>query len=93
MLLTSNQELLVVTPALVLAVMLSDQGLARDLSLPIVLFAVTGWVANEFFGVSWPGSSYTAANVWLLAAFRIVGVSEGPCAFASRSARCGMEPL
>ena len=44
----ANQELFVMTPALLLLVILSDQALGRDLSLVFSLLAVADWALNGY---------------------------------------------
>jgi hypothetical protein len=73
LLLTSNQELFVMTPALLLLVILSDQELGRDLSLVISLLAVADWALSALGLCRWPGS-YMLGNEGLLVAFLLVGV-------------------
>jgi hypothetical protein len=74
LLLTSNQELFVMTPALLLLVILSDQELGRDLSLVISLLAVADWALGALGLCRLPGS-YMLASVGLLVAFVFVGVA------------------
>ena len=73
-LLTSNQELIVVTPALLLLIMLSDQKLGRDLFLVIGVLVAIAWLANNFAGFPWP-DSYTNRNGPLLMAVLLVAVA------------------
>ena len=47
LLLTSNQELIVLMPALLGYVFLGDKELGRDLSSPVALMAGTGWVLGN----------------------------------------------
>ena len=74
LLLTGNQELFVMTPALLLLVILSNQELGRDLSLVISLLAVADWALSALGLCRWPGS-YMLASVGLLVAFLLVGVA------------------
>jgi hypothetical protein len=74
LLLTSNQELLVMTPALLVLVMLRDQELGRDLSLAICLLAVTDWALSAFGLSRWPGSDMLR-SVGLRGAFLLVGIA------------------
>jgi hypothetical protein len=67
-LLTSNQEMVAVAPALLLWVLLGDQRFGRDLFLVIAIMAVIGWLANEF-GVFPLLNSFASRNVPLLFAF------------------------
>ena len=60
LLLTSNQELFVMTPALLLVVILSDQELGRDLSLVISLLAIADWALSVLGLCRWPGSDMLA---------------------------------
>jgi hypothetical protein len=83
LLLTSNQELLVVTPALLLCVILSDQELGRDLSLVISLLAIADWALSALGLGRWPGS-YMLASLGLLIAFLLVGVAAVVAVFRTR---------
>jgi hypothetical protein len=74
LLLTSNQELFVMTPALLLLVILSNQELGRDLCLVISLLAVADWALSALGLCRWPGS-YMLASVGLLVAFLLVGIA------------------
>jgi hypothetical protein len=74
LLLTSNQELFVMTPALLLLLIFSDQALRRDLSLVISLLAVTDWVAS-MLGLSHSLMSDMLGSLGLLAAFLLVGIA------------------
>jgi hypothetical protein len=74
LLLTSNQELVSLIPALLVCVLLGDRALGRDLSLPIAFLAVSGWVASRFGSSPWFGA-YAAGNIGLLAAFSLVGIA------------------
>jgi len=74
LLLTSNQELFVVTPALLLWVILSNEELGRDLSLVISLLAIADWALSALGLCRWPGS-YMLGNLGLLLAFLLVGVA------------------
>lgn len=83
LLLTSNQELIVVAPSLLLAVLVSDRKLGRDLSLPVAFLAVTCWAVSRFVRVPWL-ASYISGNAWLLAAFLVVGVGAAAVVVATR---------
>jgi len=74
LLLTGNQELLVMIPSLLLLVLLGDQALGRDLALPITLLALIGWVLSAFDLSPWFGA-YTRDNIGLLAAFLLVAAA------------------
>jgi hypothetical protein len=74
LLLTSNQELFVMTPALLLFVLLSDQALGRDLSLVISLLAIADLALSALGLCRWPGSDMLG-SVGLLVAFLLVGVA------------------
>ncbi len=74
LLLTSNQELFVMTPALLLLVMLSNHELGRDLSLVISLLAITDWELNPLGQSDWL-RPYMLGNVGLLVAFLLVAVA------------------
>jgi hypothetical protein len=74
LLLTSNQELLVMTPALLLLVIFRDQALGRDLSLVISLLAVTNWAVSVLGLSYWLGSDMLG-NVGLLVASLLLGVA------------------
>ncbi|HEY5913318.1 MAG TPA: DUF2723 domain-containing protein [Verrucomicrobiae bacterium] len=94
LLLTSNQELLVTVPALLLLVMLTDEGLGRDLSLPVACLAVVGGLANAVglfpgFGYHLPGWYLVVDNMWLLAAFLLIG--GGAVLLIVRTRRFGSE--
>ncbi len=78
LLLTSNQEVTVEIPSLLLLAMLADQDLGRDLFLVTALLAITNWVANKFGFFSWQGyyaDYYAVSNVPLLLAFMVVAVA------------------
>ena len=74
LLLTGNQELLVMTPALLLLVILSDQELGRDLALVISLLAIADWAVSALGLSRWLGSDMLR-SVGLLVAFLLVGVA------------------
>ena len=74
LLLTSNQELFVMVPALLVLVILRDQELGRDLSLVISLLAVTDWALSALRRSRWPGSDMLS-SVGLLGAFLLVGLA------------------
>src|SRR6266446_1771616 len=74
LLLTSNQELISVAPALLLLVMLSEQKLGRDVVLVIAVVAALGWLAGEFSQFSW-FDSYIRRNVPLMIAFLLTAVA------------------
>ena len=69
LLLTSNQELVVMLPALLAFVALGNKQLGRDLSLPIGLLAGTGWVLSQFGRFPW--------LAWLPLVTCVAGVSAG----------------
>ena len=73
LLLTSNQELWVMTPAILLLVLLNDRELGRDLALVIVLLAVADWGLGVLGLWHWPGSDMLR-DVGFLLAFALVGV-------------------
>src|SRR5436190_4856669 len=73
-LLTSNQELIVVAPALLLLIMLSDQKLGRDLFLVIGVLVAIACVAKNFARFPWP-DSFSDRNVPLLIALFLVAVA------------------
>jgi hypothetical protein len=72
LLLTGNQELFVMTPALLLVVLLSDQELGRDLSVVISLLVLADWALSVFGLFYWLGSDMLR-SVGLLLAFLLVG--------------------
>ena len=74
LLLTGNQELFVMTPALLLVVLLSDQGLGRDLSLVISLLVLVDWALSVLGLFYWLGSDMLR-SAGLLVAFLLVGVA------------------
>src|ERR1017187_8102287 len=74
LLLTSNQELLVMTPALLLLVIFSDQPLGRDLAFVVSLLAVTSWAVSVLGLSYWLGSDMLG-NVGLLVASLLLGVA------------------
>jgi len=72
LLLTGNQELFVMTPALLMVVLLSDQELGRDLSVVISLLVLADWVVSVLGLYYWLGSDMLR-SVGLLVAFVIIG--------------------
>jgi hypothetical protein len=72
LLLTGNQELFVMTPALLLVVLLSDQELGRDLSVVISLLVLADWAVSVLGMYYWLGSDMLR-SVGLLVAFVMVG--------------------
>jgi hypothetical protein len=88
LLLTSNQELLVVTPALLLLVILSDQELGRDLSVVISLLAIADWALGAVGLYYWLGLDMLR-SVGLLLAFLLVGGAA--VITIVRTRRCGSE--
>jgi len=72
LLLTGNQELFVMTPALLLVVLLSDQKLGRDLSVVISLLVFADWAVSVIGLYYWLGSDMLR-SVGLLLAFLLVG--------------------
>jgi hypothetical protein len=72
LLLTGNRELLVITPALLLLVLLSDQELGRDLSLVISLLAIADWAMSALGLYYWLGSDMLRSG-GLRVAFLLVG--------------------
>ncbi|MGA2436553.1 MAG: DUF2723 domain-containing protein, partial [Bryobacteraceae bacterium] len=68
LLLTSNQELITVTPALLLWVMLGDWKLGRDVFLVVGVLAIGGLLAGEFGLFPW-FDSFTCRNLPLLVVF------------------------
>jgi len=71
--LTSNQEIIVEIPSLLLLVMLADQSFGRDLFLASALLAITNWVATKFGFILW-FDYYAIGNLPLLLAFMVVAV-------------------
>ncbi len=67
--LTSNQELILVAPALLLLILLNDQALGRDLFLVIGILATIAWLTNRFAGFPWPDSFAHRNGPLLLAVF------------------------
>jgi hypothetical protein len=88
LLLTGNQELFVMTPALLLVVLLSDQELGRDLSVVISLLALADWAVSVLGLYYWLGSDMLR-SVRLLLAFVLVGV--GAVVAIVRTRRLGSE--
>src|ERR1035437_1776838 len=76
LLLTGNQELFVMTPALLLVVLLSDQKLGRDLSVVISLLVFADWAVSVIGLYYWLGSDMLR-SVGLLMAFFLVGGAAG----------------
>jgi hypothetical protein len=74
LLLTGNQELFVMTPALLLVVLLSDQALGRDLSVVISLLVLADWAVSVLGLYYWLGSDMLR-SAGLLVAFLLVGVA------------------
>jgi hypothetical protein len=74
LLLTGNQELFVMTPALLLVVLLSDQELGRDLSVVISLLVLADWAVSVVGLYYWLGSDMLR-SAGLLVAFLLVGVA------------------
>ena len=74
LLLTGNQELFVMVPALLLFALLNDRELGWDLSLVISLLAIADWALSALGLGRWPGS-YMLASAGLLIAFLLVGVA------------------
>jgi hypothetical protein len=74
LLLTGNQELVLVTPALLLLVLLVDRPLGRDLGFPVAVLALADFAASQFGLFAWYGSYYLHGNPALMAAFLFVGV-------------------
>jgi hypothetical protein len=63
LLLTGNQELFVMTPALLLVVLLSDQELGRDLSVVISLLVLADWVVSVLGLYYCSGSRFSGREV------------------------------
>ena len=72
MLLTSNQELFVMAPGLLLVVLLSDQALGRDLSLIVSFLALAAWALGALGVAQWPVSDMLR-SAGLLGAFVLSG--------------------
>jgi hypothetical protein len=68
LLLTGSQELIVVTPALLLLVLLADWKLGRDLFLAIFILVGSAWLTGRFTLLPW-FQCYTNRNLPLLIAF------------------------
>jgi len=100
LLLTSNQELISLAPALLVLVMLSEQKLGRDVFLVIALVAALGWLAGEFSPFGW-FDSYIRRNVPLMIAFLLTAVAAVLAIITTRrigsewksAALCGMSLL
>jgi hypothetical protein len=88
LLLTSNQELISLVPALLVLVMLSERKLGRDVFLVIAVVAALGWLASEFSPFSW-FDSYTRRNVPLMIAFLLTPVAAVVAVITTR--RIGSE--
>jgi hypothetical protein len=88
LLLTGNQELFVMVPALLLFALLNDHELGRDLSLVISLLAIADWALSALGLSRWPGT-YMLASAGLLIAFLLVGVAA--VIAIVRTGRCGSE--
>jgi hypothetical protein len=69
--LTSNQELVVLTPAILAWVFLVDAKLGRDLALLTAAVALGGWAAHGFGAASW-FASFTHRNWPLLVAMSLL---------------------
>jgi hypothetical protein len=74
LLLTSNQELIVLTPSLLLLVMLGDQELGRDLFPLSAFLAITNWLGSKFALFPWV-DYYAVGNGPLLLAFLLAAVA------------------
>ena len=74
LLLTGNQELFVMVPALLVLILLNDRELGRDLSLAICVLAFAAWGLSKLDVAYWPGSDMLH-SVGLLFAFALVGVA------------------
>jgi hypothetical protein len=91
LLLTSNQELFAVTPALLVWVLLGDQRLGRDLFLVIAGLAVVQWLANRFHLFPW-FDSFTTRNVPLLLAFLAAAGAAVVCILRTRQLGSAWKP-
>lgn len=92
LLLTSNQEFLLLLPALLVFVMAGDRALGRDVSLAALPLVLTVWLVDAF-GVTgglsgWLGA-YLAGNVGLLGACFLVGAAAAVAVVRTR--RVGSE--
>ena len=74
LLLTGNQELIVMIPALVVVALFNDRELGRDLSLLTSLLAVVAWALGAVGVWRWPVSEMLQGP-GLLIAFLLVGVA------------------
>lgn len=74
LLLTSNQEFLVMTPALLLLVLLGDRELGRDLSLAVLLLVFTVWAAGTLNLVA-RLNPHVLKNLRWIAVFLVLGVA------------------
>jgi hypothetical protein len=75
LLLTGNQELFVMTPALLLVVLLSDRELGRDLSLVISLLVLADWAVSVIGLYYWLGSDMLRSAGLLLAFLLVAGAA------------------
>jgi hypothetical protein len=88
LLLTNHQELLVMTPTILLLVILCDQELGRDLAVVFSLLAFTDWGLSELGISQWLGSDMLN-NSWLLVGFVLIGIAA--VIVAIRTRRFGSE--
>jgi Protein of unknown function (DUF2723) len=90
LLVTENEELVVVMPALLCWMLIIEAELGRDLSIPVSLFALFGWISGEF-KLPWFGTGLFSGNL-LFVIILIVGVCicAGTRRFASRWKTAGL---
>jgi hypothetical protein len=74
--LTGSQELIVVTPALLLVVILGNPKVGRDLFLFIAVLIGSAWLTGEFTPLIWFGY-YTNRNIPFVIAFLPAAASAG----------------
>ena len=73
LLLTGNQELMVMIPAILFLALLNERELGRDLALVVSILAVADWGLGVLGLWRWPGADMLR-SVGLLLAFVLVGV-------------------
>jgi hypothetical protein len=84
LMLTSNQELIVITPGLLAFLLLSDRELGRDLALLVALLAVPYELTLGRYCPAWRGLDYLSGNVWLMMMFLVVGIGAAIVATKTR---------
>ncbi len=83
LLLTSNQEMLVMLPAILLLTLFTDRERGRDLSLVISLLALADWILSTLGKASLPGGDMLR-SVGLWSGFFIAGIAALVVVFDTR---------